>query len=105
MPYSQCFERQMLQYFQDNTGAFPTFAEFAKTVAVSVADLNRWRREEPSFAAVWEECVELQKSHLIRGALTKQYDPSTCKYLLSEVFGLGEESQDTGFSVTIEVVE
>ncbi|MBQ4325051.1 MAG: hypothetical protein IJC29_04570 [Clostridia bacterium] len=105
MSYSQCYERQMLHYFEDGTGAFPTFAEFARSVGVTVAELHRWRKEQPSFAAAWEECRERQKSHLIRGALTKQYDPSTCKYLLSELFGLGEESRDESFSVTVEVVE
>ena len=95
----------MLQYFEDNTGAFPTFAEFARSVGVTVAQLYKWKQEEPAFAAVWEECLERQKSHLIRGALTKQYDPSMCKYLLSEMFGLGEESRAGTFSVTVEVVE
>ena len=105
MPYSQCYERQMLLYFEDGTGAFPTFSHFATTLGVTLATLEGWRRENPEFAAAWEECRQRQISHLIRGALTKQYDPTMCKFLLSEMFSLGAESPGGEFSLTLEVVE
>lgn len=106
MAYSQCFERQMLQYFSDeSTPEFPTFASFAMKIGVPMRELEAWRREQPTFAAAWEECRERQKSALIRGALAKRYDASTAKYLLGTLFGLGEEQAEQSFSVTVEVVE
>ena len=106
MPYSQCFERQMLKYFQDDgSGDFPTFSSFATHIGVTLSELRSWQEEHPSFAAAWEECRERQKSLLIRGALSKRYDSSTAKYLLSAMFGLGEEKSAQSFSVTVEVVE
>ena len=106
MPYSQCFERQMLTYFSDeSSGGFPTFSSFAIHIGVTMSELRSWQKEHPSFAAAWEECRERQKSLLIRGALSKKYDSSTAKYLLSAMFGLGEEESAQTFSVTVEVVD
>ena len=105
MPYSQCFERQMLTYFTDDSGGFPTFSSFAIHIGVTMSELRTWQKEHPSFAMAWEECRERQKSLLIRGALSKKYDGSTAKYLLSAMFGLGEEENTQSFSVTVEVVD
>ena len=96
----------MLTYFSDEScGEFPTFSSFATHIGVTMQEMRQWQREHPSFAAVWEECRERQKSALIRGALSKKYDSSTAKYLLSAMFGLGEEKSAQTFSVTVEVVE
>ena len=92
MPYSQCFERQMLKYFQDDgSGDFPTFSSFATHIGVTLSELRSWQEEHPSFAAAWEECRERQKSLLIRGALSKRYDSSTAKYHLKNDIAAGNE--------------
>jgi hypothetical protein len=96
----------MLQYFSDESANdFPTFSSFACSIGATMADLKEWRKEQPRFALAWEECRERQKSALIRGALAKRYDATTVKYLLTELFGHGEEKTEQTFSVTVEVVE
>ncbi len=106
MAYSQCFERQMLIYFKDTQPPeFPTFSSFACHIGVTSETLQTWRREVPAFASIWQECREIQKSRLITGGLTKQYDPSFSKFLLSEMFGFTEENGANTLTVTVEVVE
>ncbi len=106
MAYSQCFERQMLIYFRDMVAPdFPTFASFAQHIGVTVKTLCEWRDTHAAFADVWEECREIQRARLIEGGLAKRYDVSFAKYILTEMFGFGEETGDKTFTVTVEVVD
>ncbi len=106
MAYSQCFERQMLQYFKDTLPPeFPTFSCFASHIGVTTETLEAWRKSEAAFDTVWRECREIQRSHLITGGLAKRYDPSFAKFLLSEMFGFAEENGATTLTVTVEVVD
>ncbi len=106
MAYSQCFERQMLIYFRDTLPPdFPTYSAFALHIGVTTETLQAWKREHPAFDAVWRECREIQKSRLITGGLSKQYDAGFSKFLLAEMFDFGEENGANTLTVTVEVVE
>ncbi len=106
MQYDPSLERQMLSYFGGpDDGEYPTFSGFARRVGLPLRQLETFRGEEPTFAAVWEECRERQKAKLVVGALVKRYDPSFAKFLLCHEFGVGEENIDPEFHVTVEVVE
>jgi len=106
MSYDPSLERQMLTYFGGQAAAdFPTFSDFAESVGTPLAQLEQWRREIPAFGAVWEECRARQRSRLIRGALTRHFDPSFAKFLLCGELSTGEENTGDPFSLTVEVVD
>ena len=95
----------MLNYFGNSgteSAEFPTFSGFAERMGVSLGRLKEQKEKDPTFAKVWEECLERQKARLVVGGLTRTYDPSFCKFLLGT---LASETADSAFCVKIEVVE
>lgn len=97
--------RQMREYFltyDEPTGA-PSFGKFAKAHGCTVGDLSRLR-SHAGFDLVYRECLEIRRDYLVDKALTKTFDPTFVKYLLSSEEVTVSDGQADGFSVTVEVI-
>ena len=91
--------------YGDSAGA-PSFAKFARSIGATLEDLESFRKH-PKFDAAYRECNEIRRDYLIDSALSRRYDPSLVKFLLSTEFGMGEkekEREDTALAVTLEVL-
>ncbi len=91
--------------FDEPRGA-PSLSKFAKSIGATLADIEGFRKHR-EFERAYRECNEIRRDYLIDAALTKRFDSSLVKFLLSSEFGMGErerEKDDTGLDVTIEVV-
>ena len=84
-----------------DTASAPSFSKFARSIGVTLSDLESFRCNE-EFDRAYRECNEIRKDYLIDGALTRRYDPSLVKFLLSE--NQENDTADDGLAVTIEVV-
>ena len=90
--------------YQDTSGA-PSFAKFAKSKGLTVADIEKFRKHK-RFEAAYRECCEIRRDYLIDNALTRRFDPSFVKFLLNGEYEMGseEKSSASSLSVTLEVV-
>ena len=81
--YSPELAGQMYRYFigYDDRGA-PSFAKFARTMGLTVADIERFRKVA-YFDRAYRECMEIRRDYLIDRALDKRFDPSFTKHLIS----------------------
>ena len=99
--------RKMYIFFRDfaDVGA-PSFAKFARSVGMTLSELEGERRNE-EFDRAYRECNEIRRDYLIDNALTRRHDPSFTKFLLSSEFGMGDDEDDDARSldVRIEVVD
>lgn len=83
----------------------PSFQKFARSIGVTLAELESFRKNS-EFDRAWRECIEIRRDYLTDMALTRRYDPSFVKFLLSAEFGVGnEDSKDTSLNVTVSVVD
>ncbi len=86
-------------------GGAPSFLKFARSVGVTLAELDRWR-DHKEFDRAYRECSEIRRDYLIDSALTRKFDPSLVKYLLSSEY----DSEDalarspSDIKVTLEVI-
>ena len=91
--------------YSESTGA-PSFDKFARSIGVTLSELRDFRRHS-EFERSWNECNEIRKDYLIDTALSKRFDSSLVKFLLSAEFALGEDTQDENdknLYVTLEVI-
>ena len=105
--YSNDLPRNLYTFFisQCSDGA-PSFDKFAKSIGATLEDIENFR-EHKEFDRAYRECSEIRRDYLIDSALTRRYDPSFVKFLLTAEFGMGEkekEKEDTGLTVTLEVL-
>ena len=75
--------RRLYRFFTEYSEAgVPSFVKFARSAGLTVADVERFRcRKE--FDRAYRECEEIRRDYLIDGALTKRYDGSFTKFLLT----------------------
>ena len=95
----------MYCYFRgfDEQGEIPSFRKFAQSVGTTLADVESWRIHD-EFERAYRECSEIRRDYLIDNALTRRFDPSFVKYLLSLEYG--EESLvDDELTFKLEVVK
>ena len=90
--------------YQDTSSA-PSFAKFARSIGVTVEDLEGFRRHK-RFDMAYRECCEIRRDYLIDNALTRRFDASFVKFILNEEFKMGSPDADSAssLSVTLEVV-
>lgn len=81
--YSPTLPSKMYLFFLSygEEGA-PSFQKFAKSIGATVEDVERFR-EHKSFERAYRECCEIRRDYLIDRALTKRFDPSFVKFLLT----------------------
>lgn len=100
--------KNMYSFFisYSESAAAPSFSKFARSVGVTLEDVERFRRNS-EFDRAYRECNEIRRDYLIDSALTRRFDPSLVKFLLQAEFGMGEkekEDTDNSLSVTLEVL-
>ena len=105
--YKSEMPRLLYSFFisYSDSGA-PSFEKFARSIGVTVAELEKYRNKQ-EFDRAWRECNEIRRDYLIDAALTRRHDPSFVKFLLSSEYGIGEkdkDSPDTALSVTLDVL-
>ncbi len=107
--YQKDLPRRMYTYFNSYAEGFgaPSFSKFARSIGVTLAELESFKRND-EFERSWRECSEIRKDYLIDTALTKRFDPSFVKFLLSAELGFGEDTEneeEKALKVTLEVIE
>lgn len=105
--YTDELPRQLYTFFisQCAEGA-PSFDKFARSIGATLEEIEHLRKHR-EFDRAYRECSEIRRDYLIDSALTRRYDPSFVKFLLTAEFGMGEkdkEKEDTGLVVTLEVL-
>jgi hypothetical protein len=103
--YTSDLPRKMYSYFTGcnlATGA-PSFSKFALSIGVTLEELKSYRKHK-NFDRSYRECSEIRKDYLIDMALTKRFDSSFTKFLLSE-FEAQNESEANEFKISLEVIE
>ena len=84
--------------YSENAGA-PSFLKFARSIGVTSEDVEAFR-EHKEFDRAYRECAEIRRDYLIDNALSKRFDPSFTKFLLSEETG-GAESEKINFTLMV----
>lgn len=86
--YTPDIARKMYAYFLSYDGGVgaPSFSKFARSIGITLAGLERFRRYK-KFNEAYLECNEIRRDYLIDSALCKRHDSSFTKYLLELEFG------------------
>ena len=87
--------------YQD-TGV-PSYDKFAKSIGCTYSQLEGFRAKK-KFDRAWRECNEIRRDYLIDGALTRRFDPSFVKYLLSEEKESTARPEENRLEIEINVV-
>ena len=105
LKYSADMPRRLYSFFVtfDETGKAPSFQKFARSIGGTLEDVERFRRNK-KFERAYRECNEIRRDYLIDSALTRRFDPSFVKFILSEEYG-GADETDGSIALTLEVVE
>ena len=108
---TEALGKKMLDYFrtagnEDGEGrdALPSFTAFAHSLGTTVGALRRFKEQNESFRAVWEECEELLCDRIIDGALHRRLDGSFAKFLLTSRYGLAERESTAEEPFTVEIL-
>ena len=107
--YRSDMPRRLYSFFANSadSGNIPSFEKFARSIGATLEDIENMRSHK-KFDMAYREAGEIRRDYLIDGALTRRYDPSFTKFLLSYEFGMDEkakEKDDTGIEVTLKVLE
>ena len=87
--------------YSDSFGA-PSFSKFARSIGVTLEDLQSFRRRR-EFDAAWRECSEIRRDYLIDMALGKRADASFTKFIYALEYP--EILTDTEMRVSLSVVD
>ena len=104
MRYKKELAKKMYLYFTgygEATGV-PSFGKFARSIGATLEEISSFRKWK-RFDRAWRECSEIRRDYLIDMALTKRFDSSFAKFLLT--LELPYESKDGELAVSLEVVE
>lgn len=108
MKYSKDLPRKMYLYFISYSESFgaPSFEKFARSIGTTLGQLELFRTKK-AFDLAWKECIEIRRDYLIDAALSKRFDASLVKFLITNEFGLEKEGEasDEGLTVKLEVVD
>ena len=105
--YTKDLPRNLYTFFlnYDGIGA-PSFSKFARSVGITVAELEGYRSHS-EFERAYQECSEIRRDYLIDNGLVKRFDSSLTKFLLSSEYGMGDTKgtgEDKEIKVTLEVI-
>ncbi len=104
--YQKDLPKKMYSFFvtYQATDSIPSFVKFAEKVGLTVSDLEGFRSHKP-FDKAYVACCQIQRDILTDRALTRKFDPSFVKFLLSEdMENAGKSDGDNALSVTVEVL-
>ena len=93
----------MYRFFSEftDTAGVPSFEKFAILRGITLEELNSYRSKR-DFDRAYRECCEIRRDYLIDRALTKRFDPSFVKFLLTED---SDSGHDDTLSLKLEVIE
>lgn len=101
--YSSRLPKAMYCFFRgyDSDGA-PSFTKFAESIGATTEEVESWRGHR-EFDRAYRECSQIRRDYLIDNGLSRRFDPSLVKFLLTgeEEFTSGEDK----LCVSIEVAE
>lgn len=102
--YTDDLPKAMYKFFLEysDSQSAPSFEKFARSIGRTTEDIEAYRSRK-KFDKAYRECSEIRRDYLIDRALTKRFDPSFVKYLLSEAES--SDSEDGSLSVKLEVVD
>ena len=102
--YEASLADDMTSFFESYDQSFgaPSFEKFARAKGITLADLNGFRRHR-QFDKAYRECGEIRRDYLIDNALTKRFDPTFVRHLLSLEFE--EPEAEASASFVLRVVE
>ena len=105
--YIRDLPRRMYSFFisYSDIGA-PSFAKFARSVGITTADIERYRKRS-EFERAYQECSEIRRDYLIDNGLVKRFDSSLAKFILTSEYQMGEKKitdEDKSIQVTLEVI-
>ena len=105
MRYKKELAKKMYLYFANYSepSGVPSFGKFARSIGATLEEISSfrtWRR----FDRAWRECSEIRRDYLIDMALTKRFDSSFSKFLLSLETD-GGEGEAGELSLSLEVIE
>ena len=103
--YNDELPRQLYTYFVNSTAesTIPSFSKFARSIGVTLEALEGYRKKK-EFDRAWRDCIEIRRDYLTDGALTRRYDPSFVKFLLSLEFDANaSDIEDNSLAVTVKV--
>lgn len=102
--YAATLADDMTSFFESYDQSFgaPSFEKFARAKGITLADLNGFRRHR-QFERAYRECGEIRRDYLIDNALTKRFDPTFVRHLLSLEFE--EHEAEASASFVLRVVE
>ena len=105
--YSKDMPRMLYSFFAGYKDAgVPSFSKFARSIGITLADLEEFRKVE-KFNEAYAECSEIRRDYLLEGALTKRFDASTVKFILAAEFEMGDKKEDLSeknLDVTLRVI-
>ena len=105
MRYKKELAKKMYLYFTgygEATGV-PSFGKFARSIGATLEEISSFRKWK-RFDRAWRECSEIRRDYLIDMALTKRFDSSFSKFLLSLETD-GGEGEGGELSLSLEVIE
>jgi hypothetical protein len=93
--YRKEFVDQLLDYFNQPVGQFPTLARFAAMIGVSRETLHDWAtaknpdgtHRNPPFSDAYKRAKALQEANLVEGAMTGVYNPTFSIFTAKNVLG------------------
>ena len=105
--YTSDLPRRIYTYFLnfDGPGA-PSLAKFARSIGVTVSDLEEYRKHK-EFERAYQECSEIRRDYLIDNGLVKRFDSSFTRFILNSEYAMGEakpSDEDKEIKVTLEVI-
>ena len=105
--YTTDLPRRLYAFFLNyNDVGVPSFSKFARSIGVTLYDLEQYRRHG-EFEKAYRECSEIRRDYLIDNGLVKRFDSSFTKFLLNSEYGMGESKtseEDKEIKVTLEVI-
>lgn len=101
--------RRLYSFFTSSceSGTLPSIEKFARSIGATAEEIEEMRAHR-EFERAYREAGEIRRDYLIDGALTRRYDPSFTKFLLSYEFDMDEKDKkkdDTGLDVTLQVLD
>ena len=104
--YKKEYPRALYTYFVTyGESGVPSFSKFARSIGVTLSDIERFRSNR-EFERAYNECSEIRRDYLIDCALTKRFDSSFVKFLLSSEYKMGDEDlSDDKIEVNLKVLE
>ena len=102
--YDRALANEMIAFFEGFSESFgaPSFEKFARVKGISLSALKEFRRYK-RFDMAYRECSEIRRDYLIDNALTKRFDPTFVRHLLSDESEDG--NCDTATNFTLRVIE